>query len=150
MRTARGQSGLTLVEVLVSLTLLAFVSLGIASLLAVAVRQDKLAQERSVATSLASERIGKLMSMPFQSSTHYQNYKLPEERVAAGPPQTFTADYGAIARFPDYKRVVTLHYGVPVTGMLRVETRVYWKNLQQKEKNHEMVTYLHPGMEQTP
>ncbi len=144
------QGGFTLVEVLVAVALLAFLVLGVMALLTTVVHQNKLAQERTVATALVSERISRLMSQPFQTASRYLNYKLIEETALAGPPPTLTTDYGSIPGFPDYKRVVKLTYDVPVTGMLRVETRVYWRNRQQGEKSHEIVTYLHPGLEQGP
>ncbi len=142
------QTGLTLVEILVSVGLLAFVALGVIALLTTVVQQNQLAQERSVATSLASERISRLMSQPYQLASQFLNYKLLEEVAATGPPKTLTAEYGQIPGFPAFKRVVTLDYDIPVPGMLRVETKVLWKNRSQGEKTHEMVTYLHPGLEQ--
>jgi prepilin-type N-terminal cleavage/methylation domain-containing protein len=147
-RERNAPGGFTLVEVLVAVALLAFLVLGVMALLTTVVHQNKLAQERSVATALASERISRLMSQPFRAASAYLGYKLPEEVALAGPPSTLTADYGTIPGFPEFRRVVTLSYDVPATGMLRVEAKVYWKDRQQGEKNHEMVTYLHPGLEQ--
>jgi len=145
---SRGDGGFTLVEVLVSVALLAFVALGVMALLTSVVRQNKLAKERSTATSLASERINELSSQPFQASADYLRYRRSEETAAAGPPSTLTADYGQIPGYPEYRRVVTLTYDTPVTGMLTVRTEVFWRNLQQGTKSHAMVTYLHPGLEQ--
>lgn len=143
-----GATGFTLVEVLVAVALLAFLVLGVMALLTTVVHQNKLAQQRSVATALASERISKLMAQPFRTAAAYAAYRLPDETASAGPPSTLTSDYGSIPGFPTFKRVVMLSYDVPVPGMLRVEAKVYWKDRQQGEKTHEMVTYLHPGLEQ--
>jgi prepilin-type N-terminal cleavage/methylation domain-containing protein len=93
--------GFTLVELLVAVALLAFLVLGVMALIATVAHQNKLAQQRSVATALASERISKLMSQPFRVSTLYQAYKLPEETPVPGPPVTLTASYGTIPGFPD-------------------------------------------------
>lgn len=146
--TSSRSDGFTLVEILVAVLLLAFVVLSVMALLTAVVHQNELAKERSVATALASERVGRLMSQPFKGSTEAQSYKLPEETATTGPPLTFTTDYGAIPGHPEFRRVVTLDYDVPATGMLRIEARVFWKNVRQGEKSHEMVTYLHPGLEQ--
>ncbi len=141
------RAGFSLVEVLVCVAMLSFVALGVASLLTIVVHQNRLARERSIATSLASERIQKMQSMPFQAVADYAKYKLPEETAASGTPKTFTSNYGIIPGFPGYKRIVELTYDTPVTGMLQVKSRVYWKNLRQGEKNHEMVTLFYPGLE---
>lgn len=142
------EDGFTLVEVLVSVALLAFVALGVMALLTSVVRQNKLARERSTATALASERINEITSLPFQASADVLRYKRPEETASGTAPKVFTADYGVVPSYPDYRRVVTLTYDTPVTGMLRVKSEVFWKNLQQGTKSHAMVTYLHPGLEQ--
>jgi prepilin-type N-terminal cleavage/methylation domain-containing protein len=145
---ARRDGGFTLVEVLVSVALLAFVALGVMALLTSVVRQNKLAKERSTATALASERINELTSQPFQAAADYLRYRRSEETAAAGPPRTLTADYGQIPGYPEYRRVVTLTYDTPVTGMLTVRTEVFWSNRAQGAKSHAMVTYLHPGLEE--
>jgi type II secretory pathway pseudopilin PulG len=147
-RDADGSAGFTLVETLVSVALLAFVALGVIALLTAVIRQNKLAKERSTATALASERINLLTALPFQTSGNYLKYRLPEETAAAGPPPTLTADFGRIPGYPQFRRVVTLTYDVPAPGMMRVEAELTWKNLQQGIKTHDMVTYLHPGLEQ--
>jgi prepilin-type N-terminal cleavage/methylation domain-containing protein len=140
--------GFTLVEILVAVLLLGFVVLSVMALLTAIMHQNQLAQERSTATALASERVARLMSEPFHGVTEVGLYKLPDETLAAGPPATLTSDYGELAGHPEFRRVVTLTYDVPAPGMLRVESKVTWKNLKQGEKTHAMVTYLHPGLEQ--
>jgi len=150
MRTrdaVRGEKGLTLVEVLISLTVLAVVSLGITTMLSMALHLDDLAKERSVATALATERIQRVTSLPFQTSANYARYLLPEETAAAGPPVTFTTAFGVIPGYPEYQRVVELSYDVPMSGMLRVKTTVSWRHVGQPERQHEMIAFLHPGLE---
>ena len=139
---------MTLVEVLVSVALLALVAVGLMSLLVTSIRQNKLAEMRSIATGLASERTQQILSHAYMVSTNYTEYKLPEETAVAGPPQTFTTGYGAIPSHPEFSRVVTLTYNSPVTGMLRVQTAVSWVDRRQGTKTHTMVTYLHPRMEE--
>ena len=143
----RNVKGLTLVEVLVSLAVLAFISLSVMSMLSSSLHLDKLAQERSVATSLASERIGQISAMPYQKSTDYAEYALPEEASAAGPPPTLTTDYEQIPGYPDFRRVVELRYETPVSGMLTVRATVSWIHVGHEEREHTMITFLHPGLE---
>ena len=146
-RTKR-ESGLTLIEVMASLALLGLVAVGIMTLLVASIRQNKLAEMRSIATGLASERIQQIASHPFMPSTNYTEYKLPEETAAVGPPQTLTTNYGSIPAQPEFSRVVTLTYNSPVAGMLRVRTAVSWVDRRQGTKTHEIVTYVHPKLEE--
>jgi hypothetical protein len=124
------------------------VAVGIMTLLVASIRQNKLAEMRSIATGLASERIQEIVSHPFMASTDYLEYKLPEETAAAGPPSTFTSNYGSIPSHPEFSRVVTLTYNSPVAGMLRVQTTVSWVDRRQGTKTHMIVTYVHPKMEE--
>jgi prepilin-type N-terminal cleavage/methylation domain-containing protein len=142
------ESGLTLIEVMASLALLGLVAVGIMTLLVASIRQNKLAEMRSIATGLASERVQEIVSHPYMPSASYTEYKLPEETAAAGPPSTFTTNYGAIPSHPEFSRVVTLTYNSPVTGMLRIETTVSWVDRRQGTKTHLIVTYVHPKLEE--
>jgi prepilin-type N-terminal cleavage/methylation domain-containing protein len=147
-RRAHPESGMTLIEVIASIALLGLVAVGIMTLLVASIRQNKLAEMRSIATGLASERIQEIISHPYMASANYTEYKLPEETAAAGPPQTFTTAFGLIPAHPEFSRVVTLTYNSPVTGMLRVQTSVSWVDRRQGTKTHVMVTYVHPKMEE--
>ena len=140
------EAGLSLIEALITIFLLSFVGLGLMMLVTSGLHLNALAEERSIATSLASGRLQQMASLPFQPAVSYTNYRLPEEIAAAGPPHTFTADYGTIPGYPDYKRVVTLNYGTPVAGLLSVEVQVFWRHASKGEKSHEMVTFIHPGI----
>lgn len=145
---ANRESGLTLIEVLASLALLGIIAVGMMTLLVTSIRQNKLAEMRSIATGLASERAQQIVSHPYMPSGSYTEYKLPEETAAAGPPSTFTTNTGAIPSHPEFSRVVTLTYNSPVTGMLRVQTAVSWVDRQQGTKTHTIVTYIHPKLEE--
>jgi len=143
------ENGVTLVEVLVALLILAFVALGVTSLLGVAVKQNKLALERSLATGLASGRLSQLSAMPFRAVDYVADYGLPGEVVEEGPPAKLVTGFGQIPGYPEYKRTVTFDYDTPVAGMLRVKVEVGWWSLAQAtEKVHSMIIYLHPALEQ--
>jgi len=141
---------MSLVEVLVGVTILAFVSLGIMAFLGTTIKQNQTSLDRSYATSIASERIQILTSNPYQSSANFANYKLPEETAVAGTPPTLTTPVGSIPGYPKFSRTVTLTYDSPVAGMLAVKVDVSWTNLQQNSttKTHTIVTYLEPALEQ--
>ena len=142
------ESGLTLIEVMASLALLGLVAVGIMTMLVVSIRQNKLAEMRSIATGLASERVQQIASHPYMASTSYTEYRLAEETAASGPPQTFTTNYGLVPAHPEFSRVVTLTYNSPVAGMLRVQATVSWVDRTQGTKSHVIVTYLHPRLEE--
>ncbi len=142
------ESGMTLIEVMVSLALLGLVAVGIMTMLVASIRQNKLAEMRSIATGLAAGRLQQVVSHPYMGASSYTEYKLPEETAAAGPPSTFTTNYGAIPSHPEFSRVVTLTYNSPVAGMLRVQTTVSWVDRRQGTKTHAIVTYVHPKLEE--
>lgn len=141
------ERGLSLVEVLVSLGVLSFLALSVMTMVTTAIHLNKLSQERSVATTLAAERIHQMKSMDFRSAANYAEYALPGETVGAGPPQTFTTAYGGIPDYPDHRRTVELTYDTPVAGVLKVEVSVFWEHINQPERSHTMIEFLHPELQ---
>ena len=147
MRVTRSDGGFSLVEVLVSILLLGFVALGIQSALTSAIRQNRLALERTEATGLAAARMAQITSMPFKDAAHVAAYALPGETVGAGAPATLSAGYGAIPGQPQFSRTVTLTYNSPVAGLLRVQVDVNWIHRgQNAQKTHRMITFIHPSL----
>ena len=152
MRTTRDkryrrEDGMTMVEVVVSLGILAFIALSVMTMLTTSMHLTKLAEERSTATALASERVQQITSMKYRQLANVKEYLGDGETAIDGPPITFTADYGAIPDYVEYKRVVELYYDTPVVGMLTVQATVSWKHTGKGERSHTMVAYLHPGLE---
>lgn len=146
-RGAPHDRGFSMVEVLVSILVLGFVAVGIQATLTTALRQNRLALERSEATSLAAARIAQISAMPFHGSAEYTAYRLPEETASAGPPITLTAGVGTIPGQPQFSRTVTLKYDAPVAGMLKVQVDVSWTNRgQSKQKTHRVITFLEPDL----
>ena len=143
----RSESGLSLIEVLISLGVVAFIMLSLIAMLSASMQLGELAEKRSVATSLAADRIERITSQPFRPVGAYAGYALPGETAADGPPITITADYGDIPGYPDYRRVVTLLYDVPVLGMLTVETDLSWDHQIEGERTQTLVLYINPGRE---
>ena len=137
---------MSLVEALVAIAVLSMISVSVLGLVITTLHLDKLARDRSVATSLARGRVEMITAQDFEVAADYADYQLPEETATTTPP-TLTSDYGTIPDYPDFKRVVVLRYDTPVTGMLTVEATVSWQHLNSGEKTHEMITYLHPQLE---
>ena len=146
-RDVNRQQGMSLIETLLSLLLLSFIVLGSISLLTISSRQNKMAQRRSIATSLAAERLDRLTAAPFRNSADVLALALTEESTASGPPAVFTADYNEIPGFPQFRRVVTLEYDVPEAGLLKAKVEVYWQDQKQGEKEHALLTFLHPELD---
>ena len=144
---AAAQSGLTLLEILLSLLLLSLVIIGSLALVSISSGQNKLAQNRSVATSLAAERLDLLTSVAFSGAADYADYALPGETGAAGPPPTLTADYGSIPDFPEFRRVLTLEYDSPAAGLLKAKVDVFWQDPRQGAKSHSLLTLVNPVLE---
>lgn len=143
---SRQERGLSLIEIMVSLAVMSFLALGMISMFSTSSHLTKLAQERSIATSLAAERLMQIDAQPFFQIADCANYGLPEETFAAGPPATLTADYGAVPDYADYRRVVELTYDSPTAGMLKVKATVTWDHIGQGERSHEMITFINQGL----
>ena len=143
---SRSERGMSLVEIMVSLAILSFLALSMISMFTTAAHLDKLAQERSVATSLASERVMKIAALPYAPVSDVGNYLLSEETLDAGPPTTLTADYGDLPDYPDYKRVVEITYDSPSPGMIAVKATVTWNHIGQGERSHDMITFIQQGL----
>ena len=82
-RSSRDERGMTLVEVLVGVTILAFVALGIMAFLGTAMRQNQLSLERSTATAIASERIQALARWSASPRASAEQSPLPRASQSA-------------------------------------------------------------------
>lgn len=140
------QKGMTLIEVLVAMLVLSVVSLSSVTVLTLAMRETEKARVRSMATSVATQRMEELTVMRYRGSTEAGEYLLPDETLAAGPPILLEADYNDINGFPEFRRVVTLSYDVPTAGMIQVAVEVFWEDLRQGEKSHHVTTFIHPSL----
>jgi len=146
-QVAAAERGVTFVETLLSLLLLSLVVLGSLNMVTIASRQNKLAKSRSLATNIAAERLDRLTSQKYCDAASYTVYKLAEETASAGPPKKLTTAYGQIPGYPEFRRVVTLNYDTPIAGILRAKVEVFWKDLQQGEKRHQVLTFVEPDLE---
>ena len=141
------EDGMTMVEVVVSLGVLAFIALSVMTMLTTSLHLNKMASERTTATALASERVQQITSMKYRQLPSVGDYLNDGETGVEGPPITFTADYGSIPDYERYKRVVELYYDTPAAGILTVQATVTWNHTGRGEMSHTMVAFLHPGLE---
>lgn len=141
------EAGLSFVEVLVSLAVLSFIAVSVMTMATTAVHLNKLSEERSVATTLAAQRIQQIRSQEFHNAANFALYALPIETSNAGPPLSFASGYGTIAEHPHHRRTVELTYDSPIAGMLKVEVTVFWTHTNQGERSHTMIEFLHPDLE---
>ncbi|MEM7245314.1 MAG: hypothetical protein AAF533_08215 [Acidobacteriota bacterium] len=162
--------GFTMIEVLVGLALLAGITLGIMAFVDASIRLNKLALQRSIATGLCVERIEALQAERFHPELDGDGdttpdvtagYQLPGETTsissrdvteapALGTVWThqYVAAAGTIPGYEEYSRTTRLTYGYPLAAIMRAEVTVTWTNLNQGEKSHQLVTFLHPSIEQ--
>ena len=145
--TRYSEQGLTFLEVLVALVILAFVLLGSANLMILTMHENDIAGKRSLATSLAAERIEMLTSGSYHIEPSFGSYIIPGEVSVTGPPHRLVAGYGDIPNHPGFRRALTLSYGVPNAGILKATAEVFWVDLVQGEKRHKITTLIHPGHE---
>ena len=144
-RRRLAERGLSLIESLVSIAVLSMVAISVLGLIVTTLHLDKLAKDRSTATSIARDRVEQVTSQPFDQT--YTDYQLADETDLGGTPGTLRSDYGDMADYPYFKRDVVFRYDTPVTGMLTLETHVSWAHINDGERTHTMITYLHPQLE---
>jgi type II secretory pathway pseudopilin PulG len=110
--------GVTIIEVLVTITFLSVVAAGIAGLAVGVVKGNSQAKSMDTAIFLAHDRLERIRNTPYVGVT-----------AAAFPPE----GYGAIAvgnpavPFPNFQRVVTIQDNTPIAGMKRVIVAVSWR-----------------------
>lgn len=98
MRTADGTRGMTLLEIIIALTILAVVILGMGQFAFNFSRTERQSEARTIAVELADQRLAEVRASP--------NY--------AGIDSTFGVTETTIAGFPGYQRQTTVvHTGGP-------------------------------------
>jgi prepilin-type N-terminal cleavage/methylation domain-containing protein len=116
MRTRHSQRGVTLIELLVALALLAFVLLGITPLFMASVKSNFSANEYTSIHVLARDRLEQLMNLPFsdiQLAAGEHCVSLPAT-LPTGAPNPFTVTYTVIQlRIPAGSTVATNGSFVP-------------------------------------
>jgi len=103
----RKNSGFTLVELLVAIVILSVGLLGMATLTGSIIRNNKLSNDLTTATTLAQDKLEDIRAAGYASA-------VSETKTACATP------------FSGYQREVTVSDNTPATGMKQVTVKVYW------------------------
>ncbi len=102
--------GFTLIEVLVSIVILALGLLSLATLASTVMHGNAFGKEMTVATTLAEERMEEVKRLGYANA-----------ETAAG-----TENYGTITNYGDHRRVTSVSASTPAAGMKTVTVTVFW------------------------
>jgi prepilin-type N-terminal cleavage/methylation domain-containing protein len=103
-------SGFTLIEILIATVIITIVSLGATSLTVGVIRGNSFSKRMATATTLVQDRLEDVKRLGYTNVG-----------TAAG-----TQNYGSIANFTGYKRVVTVTNDTPAAKMKTVNVTVFW------------------------
>ena len=111
------EKGFNLIEVLMAMVILSVGMLGTASLTVGTIKGNKVSRDVTTATTLAQDKMENIVQQGYSaiSSTN----------------TTITEDYGAIANYPNNKRIVRIAVDTPTTRMKTVTVESYWKSGSQ-------------------
>jgi len=105
------EKGFTLIEVLLSISILAIGLLGMAALQVTATKGNALAKKNTLAISLAEDKIEEYKNTPYDSIIPTEG--ITEENLHAG----------AI-----FKRITKVEDNTPITGVKSITVTVTWQN----------------------
>jgi type IV pilus assembly protein PilV len=110
MKILRDTNGFTLIEILIATVIITIASLGVASLTVGVIRGNAFSKRVTTATTLAQDRLEEIKRLGYTKAG-----------MAVG-----TEDYGTIANFSGYKRVITVANDTPASKMKTINVIVYW------------------------
>ncbi len=110
MRSLYDNSGLTLLEVLIAMVILAIGSLAVAGLTVGIIRGNLFSNKLTTAMTLAQDKMEGIKRLGYANAGTAQG----------------TENYKTIQNFLPYKRVTTVSSNAPTAGMKTVMVRVYW------------------------
>ncbi|MCF8131416.1 MAG: prepilin-type N-terminal cleavage/methylation domain-containing protein [Deltaproteobacteria bacterium] len=99
--------GFTLIELLIAIVILSVGLLGMATLTGSIVRNNKLSNDLTTATTLAQDKLEDIRADGYASA-------VSETKTACATP------------FSEYQREVTVNNGTPAAGMKQITVKVYW------------------------
>ena len=109
-KSLQGTNGFTLIEILIATVIITIVSLGATSLTVGIMRGNSFSKRLTTAITLAQDRLEDVKRLGYTNVG-----------TAAG-----TQNYGSIANFSGYKRVVTVTNDTPAVKMKTVNVTVSW------------------------
>ncbi len=112
MRAVRNENGFTLLDNLISLSILSFVLLGLVGLATIVITGNATSKSRTVALTLAQDKIEDTRRSGY-------NYTLTANT-------TVTEPYNSIIGYPLFQRVTVTQVNTPGIGMQTVTVTVYW------------------------
>lgn len=111
MRAVRNENGFTLLDNLISLSILSVVMLGLVGLATIVITGNATSKSRTVALTLAQDKIEDTRRSGY-------NYTLTANT-------TVTEPYNSISGYPLFKRVTVTQVNTPGVGMQTVTVTVY-------------------------
>ena len=132
MRRLDNNFGYNLIEVIIAMAVLSIVLLGMASLINVTVTINKNSAEKTVAVTLAQDKMEETISKGYLnlSSTN----------------QTVTEAYGDMANYHSYKRIADIKVNKPNTDMKLITVDVYWNNDRRWVRLQSIVSNTDPEL----
>ncbi len=112
MRAVRNENGFTLLDNLISLSILSVVLLGLVGLATIVITGNTTSKSRTVALTLAQDKIEDTRRSGY-------NYTLTANT-------TVTEPYNSIIGYPLFQRVTVTQVNTPGIGMQTVTVTVYW------------------------
>ncbi|MGH7254512.1 MAG: type IV pilus modification PilV family protein [Nitrospirales bacterium] len=129
MRTADG--GFTLLDNLIALAILSFITLGLAALASTMISSKATMTHRVIAGTLAQDKIEDVRRQGY-------DFSLIADATITEP---YGAGTGSIPGYPLFQRVTVTQVNAPVPGMHTVTVTVYWS---QDNKSVSLRTQLAP------
>ena len=112
MRAVRNENGFTLLDNLISLSILSVVMLGLVGLATIVITGNATSKSRTVALTLTQDKIEDTRRSGY-------NYTLTANT-------TVTEPYNSIIGYPFFKRVTVTQVNTPGIGMQTMTVTVYW------------------------
>ena len=112
MRAVRNENGFTLLDNLISLSILSVVMLGLVGLATIVITGNATSKSRTVALTLTQDKIEDTRRSGY-------NYTLTANT-------TVTEPYNSIIGYPLFKRVTVTQVNTPGIGMQTMTVTVYW------------------------
>lgn len=117
VKKLQNDSGFTLLEIMVALTILSFGMLGTAALIGGIARGNMISKNITVATTLAEDKMEEVMRLGYPG--------MPSSDT------TTTEDYNTISNFPTCKRVTKTYIDNPMAKMKKIVVEVHWASGSQ-------------------
>ena len=124
--TLRRQSGISLVELMVALLLLAVALMGLAAAFAPGRMAIQSGDQATTATFLARQMIEDMRD---------KAYDQDGDELVSGADYPATTGYGGITNYPNYRRTITFVNDSPEVGTKTATVQVFYKNSSGTEQS---------------